>query len=351
MRIEYNHIKEKGQLLSLKALVRQFSRVKLKFYVIGLVTFFSVSALHSQDPQFTQFYANKLYLAPSFAGATKQNRVSAIYRNQWAAVPGAFNTFAFSFDHYFSTFNSGVGLLLVRDVAGSGNLGLTNIGVQYSYDFQVNDYWHIRPGLHFLYSMYGLDFDKLIFGDQVSTGSGSSFEDPPYNNHTGDLDASTSVLVYSDKIWAGLTVDHLFRPNQSFYNNKSNVPMRYTLFGGYQIVRKGRLLKPIDESLSVAYMYRQQKDDRQLDLGLYWYKSPIMMGFWYRGIPILNSDRGDAIATMVGFKIENFSIGYSYDFTISNLINSTSGSHEVSLVYEFQTTHKKKIHAIPCPEF
>jgi len=48
-------------------------------------------------------------------------------------------------------------------------------------------------------------------------------------------------------------------------------------------------------------------------------------------------------------------IGYSYDFTISNLIGSTGGAHEISIVYEFNNLSigqlKKRIRAIPCPEF
>ena len=90
-----------------------------------------------------------------------------------------------------------------------------------------------------------------------------------------------------------------------------------------------------------------------MDLGLYWYRNPLVFGFWYRGIPIFNEEkRGDAIAFLIGYKIEQFSIGYSYDFTISKLLTSTGGSHEISLIYEFTTTRKKKkMHMVPCPEF
>jgi type IX secretion system PorP/SprF family membrane protein len=324
--------------------------VKKLIYTLLLFLLLIRLPLVGQDPQFTQFYANKLYLAPSFAGATKQSRIGTIYRNQWSGIPGGFNTIAFSFDHYFANFNSGLGLLLVRDMAGSGRLGFTNVGVQYSYDFQINDYLHIRPGMHFMYTRYGIDFYKLKFFDQIN-GNPTSFEDPPENEGLGAADAAVSALVYTDKLWIGSTVDHLFRPNEGFYSNKAIVPIKVSIFGGYQLMRQGRLLRPIDETLSVAFMYRQQKDKKQLDLGLYWNKAPVVLGFWYRGIPLVNSERGDALAALVGFKMEGFSLGYSYDFTISNLINSTHGAHEVSLVYEFTTSRKKKIHAIPCPEF
>ena len=117
-------------------------------------------------------------------------------------------------------------------------------------------------------------------------------------------------------------------------------------------MKRGRLLKPVDETISMAFLFKSQEQNKQLDLGLYWYKYPLILGLWYRGIPPYNSDRGDAIALLVGFKTKYVHIGYSYDFTVSKLINSTNGSHEISLIYEFKVTpRKRKPHAIPCPEF
>ncbi len=96
-----------------------------------------------QDPTFSQFYANKLYLSPSFAGATEQYRFAMNYRNQWPAVPGVFRHYSISFEKAMPSFNSGIGILATYDVAGSGNLSTTNIGLLYSYDFNINKSWHI----------------------------------------------------------------------------------------------------------------------------------------------------------------------------------------------------------------
>ena len=112
-----------------------------------LLSFIIVVDSSGQDPTFSQFYANKLYLSPSFAGATEQYRLAMNYRNQWPAVPGVFHTYSISFEKAMPNFNSGIGILATYDVAGSGNLSTTNIGLLYSYDFNINKNWHIRPGL------------------------------------------------------------------------------------------------------------------------------------------------------------------------------------------------------------
>ena len=46
----------------------------------------------AQDPQFTQFYANPLYLNPAFAGTVRCPRAVLNYRNQWPALTGTFVT-------------------------------------------------------------------------------------------------------------------------------------------------------------------------------------------------------------------------------------------------------------------
>jgi type IX secretion system PorP/SprF family membrane protein len=310
---------------------------------------------YSQDPTFSQFYANPLYLSPSFAGATEEYRLGMNYRNQWPAVPGVFHTYSISFDKAMPNFNSGIGVLATYDVAGSGDLSTTNIGLLYSYDFNINKEWHIRPGVNFKFYYLGLDIYKLVFNSQI-TGSGTTppITPPPFES-VADVDFATSVLVYNERIWAGLTVDHLLVPKTSFYGGDATVPKKINLYGGAQILKKTRLRTKLKEVLSVAMNFQKQAKFYQTDIGLYYYKDPLIFGLWYRGIPLVTSQAGDAIIGLVGFKTSNLHIGYSYDFTISNLISSTAGAHEVSVIYEFTSftvgSQRKKIRAIPCPEF
>jgi len=310
---------------------------------------------NGQDPTFSQFYANPLYLSPSFAGATEEYRLSINHRNQWPQIPGVFHTYSIGFDKAMTNFNSGIGVLATYDVAGSGDLSTTNIGLLYSYDFNINKEWHIRPGVNFKFYYLGLNIYKLIFNTQI-TGSGNTppINPPPFDK-VADVDFATSALVYNDKIWAGFTLDHLLTPKQSFYGDESSLPIKLNLYGGVRILGQTRLRKKLIEALSVATNFQAQGKYVQTDIGLYYYKDPLIFGLWYRGIPFLTTQAGDAVIGLVGIKTKNLHIGYSYDFTISNLISASGGAHEISLVYEFTSfsvgTGKRKIRAIPCPEF
>jgi type IX secretion system PorP/SprF family membrane protein len=329
--------------------------LKRSSYILILLFVF-ISYGYGQDPTFSQFYANPLYLAPSFAGATQEYRVGMNYRNQWPSITGVFETYSFSFDKAMPNFNSGIGILATYDVAGSGELSTTNIGLLYSYDFLVNREWHIRPGVNFKFYYLGLDISKLLFGSQLTGGGGTTpSTNPPPFDRVADVDFAASAMIYNDRIWGGFTLDHLLAPKTSFWGDDATVPVKFNLFGGMQLIKKTRLLVKMKEVLSVAINFQMQQKFYQTDLGLYYYKDPLIFGLWYRGIPFVTSQAGDAIIGLIGIKTNQLHIGYSYDFTISNLISSTGGAHELSIIYEFNSfslgQQRKRIKAIPCPEF
>jgi type IX secretion system PorP/SprF family membrane protein len=319
------------------------------FYILLLVLIGFAKAT-AQDPQFSQFYSNPLYLAPSFAGAAGGSRICANYRDQWVNLPSTFTTYSFSYDHYFSHFNSGFGLLAYKDAAGTGQLGTLSVGVQYSYNFKVFESIFIRPGLHFSYRENGLAWDKLKFIEQVMYSGGTNTQPEPLAK-TRDVDLALSTLVYSKRVWAGVTADHLLAPNMSLYAGETRVPVKISVFGGIELVKKSKLLKPTEETMTLAYLFKKQGPYYQLDLGVYWFKNPLVLGLWYRGIPPFNSQRGDAFILLVGYKTRNFNIGYSYDVTVSNLIGQALGSHEISMSVKFAIPRRTKKGSVPCPEF
>ncbi|MBA7513554.1 hypothetical protein ES705_05570 [subsurface metagenome] len=319
--------------------------------LILILLLFAFKGVYCQDPQFSQFYSNPLYLGPSFAGAVEGSRICLVYRDQWWEAASPFRVYSFSYDHYFSTFNSGVGILVYQDVAGTSKLGSLNIGISYSYNFKIFNVWHVRPGLSFSYVEHGF-FGDLRFMDDIigSNPDGSTAAPDQSRQKSRDIDVGTSALVYTKKFWIGATADHLLTPNISLYATESKIDIKYSFYGGYEFRRKGKLLKPSDETMTFAFMYKNQKSIQQLDLGVYWYNYPIVLGIWYRGIPLVNSHRGDAMVFLVGIKTRQLNIGYSYDFTISNLLSDVRGSHEVTLTYKFLLPKRSKKGRVPCPE-
>jgi len=308
-------------------------------------------ACFSQDPQFTQFYASPIYLAPSFAGSTKGKRIVSNYRNQWPALQKAFVTYSFTYDHYLHTLNSGIGAIFLREQAGNGNLSTTNIGLVYSYHIKLNHEWRAIPGLKFLYTQNGLQFENLTFGDQLISGHETS-QETPTRDYVQDVDAGASALFYSKNMWVGVTADHLLRPNESLSGQKSLLPMRFNLFGGMKIPINNRYNRQSRENIFPAFHFMKQGKNTQLNLGLYWHYNPFMLGLWYRGIPLVKDiPSNDAFAMLVGYQIDQFTVGYSYDVTVSHLAGLTQGAHEISLIFNFgkYESPREKWIPTPCP--
>ena len=349
--------------------------------IISVYTAFSISLLLlfpykgvGQIAHYSQFYTTPMTIAPSFAGMTGNSRLSLNWRDQWPAVSGTFVTYSVGFDHYFARAKSGVGLIAFRDQAGSGNLALTETGVQYSYKLKVgqkrgniNNEWFLQPGIYFKYSQRTLDFYKLTFGDMIradGTVVGHTIENQILPKK-GYLDFAASLMGYTDLYWGGFTVDHLLRPDQSLTGIESKLPLKISVFGGSKLLLKGNRNRRVrygksPESLTFAFHYRIQGSYDQLDIGTYWEHDPLVLGAWFRGIPIVDKVRGDyenidAIILLLGYKVsKSLKVGYSYDITISNLLSHTGGSHEISVVYEFNKNlndFRAKHTIIPCPSF
>jgi type IX secretion system PorP/SprF family membrane protein len=332
-----------------------------RFLKICFILILNASGMLAQDAQFTQFYAAPLYLSPSFAGATDGSRLVLNFRDQWPKIPGAFITYAFSADHYIRKLKSGVGLLFMKDQAGVSKLSTTNIGWQYSFNVRVNKTWYFRPGIHFLYTQRNIDYTNNTFVDQISLyGISNTTIETISNTKAGFLDFGSSFLFYSRKHWFGTTVDHLLKSNQSFLGVESNTPIKYSFFGGKKFDINKRMGRFNEESLTLSMLFKKQRNFKQIDVGAYWYKAPIILGIWYRGIPFIKDNstgyrNNDAASFLLGYKTLTFAVGYSYDFTVSRLVGNTGGAHEISIIYEFNQGPKiknnKKHNQVSCPKF
>ncbi len=334
----------------------------LKRILILCLSCISISAL-AQDPQFTQFYANPLYLNPAFAGSARCPRVGLNYRNQWPALNKAYITSSASYDQHFDAINGGIGVLVFNDKAGEGVLSTTNISAIYAYQLNINRKFSMRFGLQASYVQKKLEWDKLTFGDMIDPRYGfvySTQEIRP-NESKSYPDFSAGVLAYSSKVYGGIAVNHLTQPDEAFVvPGSSQLPMKITahlgallpLSSGYSGYR-GTIDREEGTYISPNILYQQQASFNQINLGMYLLHSPIIGGLWYRGnFGKDNFLSSDSFIALIGLQKGMFKFGYSYDVTVSKLSNATGGSHELSFGLQFECRPKKKrFRAISCPSF
>ncbi len=333
-------------------------------YTLTLIGILIVCSALGQDPEFSQYYAAPLYLNPAFTGTTNDHRFIANYRNQWPNIARGYVTTALSYDYNMQQYNSGVGFLVTMDKAGTAGMKSSQFNFLYSYRVSVANKWVIASGLSFGYAFRTIDLNKLVFADQLQFDSKGQVpsDDPALFNlgmaHYFDFNAG--LLAYNRSFWFGFAASHLNQPNRSLVNQEAPLPIKTTLHGGVRIsLNKGPFKKAHHAVLSPSFVYKRQGKFDQLDIGAYFLYDPIVIGVWYRGIPIEQNVKDnisqDAAVLILGFQLPKVEIMYSYDFTVSELGPVSGGTHEIALKYKLAiqgSSHaKRREKFIPCPTF
>ncbi len=316
--------------------------LKRVIVALGMLAGAGLGDLYAQDPEFTQFYANPLYLNPAFAGTARCPRICLNYRNQWPGITGTFVTYSASYDQHIDAMSGGVGFLFTNDRAGMATINTTNISGIYSYQLNITREFSMKVGLQATYAQKSVDWSKLNFGDMIDPRRGFIYNTNEVPNATSktNVDFSAGLLGYSRRYFFGAAVHHITEPDEGFLG-PSKLPMKYTGHAGAVIPIGGRYS---ETSISPNVLFQKQQDFQQLNLGIYFSKGPLVGGLWYRN--------QDSFILLLGFQQDLFKFGYSYDVTVSKLTNATAGSHELSFQMQFECKpKKKKFRTVSCPSF
>jgi type IX secretion system PorP/SprF family membrane protein len=266
----------------------------------------------------------------------------------------------FAYDHYVPELNSGFGFIATHDRAGAGAMRGNSIAVQYAYELKITRETAFRPAIQLGYGNRNINFNDLVFGDQLIRNAATTLEENIFEP-VSFFDAAAGGLLFNPRYWIGVSAHHLNQPNESLYPDRFGlIPMKFSIHGGYRFKLSGGMYKRNSQDLVLAFNYKQQADFNQFDIGAYYELDPLVIGLWYRGLPVVKSNgygylNQDAVAALIGISTEYFRFGYSYDITVSRLnLGATAGAHEISLMYEWASVKNAKAarkRIIPCAKF
>lgn len=326
---------------------------------VFLGVFFSYIQVNAQDPHFSQFYANPMYLNPSYAGSNFCPRWIMNYRNQWPALPGDYVTYNTSFDFGLNEIHGGLGLIALHDNAGNGVLTTNNISLLYSYHANISSTTTLSAGFQFSYIQRQLNTNQF-FGDQIDELYGFIY--PTFDPFSAEeyfkasyTDLSAGLLLTTDRFFVGAAAHHLTEPSYSFLEvyEQGKLPMKLTLHGGSRIVVEdlGWFNSTFLSKFSVFtphIIIQKQANSEQINLGGSLSSDHFGLGLSYRR----GFNNSDALIILMGYELEKYKIGYSYDLTVSRLGVSSGGAHEISLQIQLGCFYKKPSqNTIPCPKF
>lgn len=318
-------------------------KITLSLFLVALS-----GELLAQDPTFTQFYANPVYMNPALAGSSGCPRVALNYRNEWPQLTGNYVTYAAAYDSYFKNISGGVGLVAMHDMQGQGTIQTSMLGASYSYYLKVNRKFRLMFGTQAAYYQKYLDWSKLTFGDMIDPRRGFIYQTgdvPRGNGRRGFFDVSAGMVGFSKNFYFGAAFHHLNRPDESLILGQSRLPIKITGHIGANIKLGQRGRYSSTTFLSPNIIYQNQNGFQQLNVGAYLKYESFTIGAWYRN--------RDAFILTIGINTDKYRIGYSYDLTVSQLGNGVSGgSHEVSLGINLKCKKPARdFRRISCPSF
>ncbi len=312
---------------------------------------FHLIDLTAQDPSFSQFYANRLYLNPSWAGIEDGKRFFLNYRNQYS---NSYITYSASYDQYVEPLHGGLGVSIMNDVQGPGYLNILNLSAIYSYHIKVSRFLSVNAGLQTSFFQRKLNASKFIFEDQIDPVTGGI---NPGSENYGDFkkdfpDFSTGFAAFYKNLYSGISMFHLFRPVQSINSGTdARLPRKFIFYmGGCFPVYEKRLGKEVLQ-LNPNLIYLQQKNLNQLNYGLeLLFANRLAAGF------LVRQNLGLSYSSLIfsaGIALDKFRFRYSFDTQLSlpSVNFTTSGAHELSLIVAIDEEKKIKRKAIKCPKF
>lgn len=324
---------------------------KIMLFVFVVITALTIRA--QQRPYYTQYVLNDFIINPALAGAENYWDAKLSHRHQWVGLDGApITTYAtiqgplqksglaretpFTVhpntenplgDAYYQNYQStqphfGLGFTLMNDATGPLNHFFASVSL--AYHMPVGEQTSLAGGVSVGFQNLRLDPSKLDFGtqypiDPAVAGSGIINKVKP--------DVTMGVFLYGKQYFLGLSAQQVVPEKIGFGNPKVT---------GDSIMVYGKLIPHL--FLQAGYRVLMNEDITFMPSVTVKYISPLPLSvdinakFQYRDLLWVGGSYrpNDGFAAMLGLNINNtINIGYSYDFTTSQLNTVSRGTHEI----------------------
>lgn len=316
--------------------------MKRIFYISIFVVIGQISSAQ-QLPLYSQYIYNKFLINPAVAGSDGYTSLNLTARKQWVGLSLSPQTFSFSAQTRFlkhghtikmtsdnkTVFrpqnDAKVGLGASIYSSQSGLIQKTGFQLAYSYHIWLQGMTQLSLGLSFTGTYFRINSNAISMGDQ---------NDPLL---TSDLrrgvfipDATFGLYLLNHQYNVGFSVGQLLGAsakigNDAYTNYKTF--RHYYMFGSYSF-EYGKEFEFRPSALLMMSEELKPVMNPLVELGLnFGYKQAFWAGIAYR--------TSRAIIANVGVKYSNVYIGYSFDFTLTQIQSVTYGTHELNVAWKF----------------
>ncbi|AWX43834.1 hypothetical protein HME9304_00825 [Flagellimonas maritima] len=300
-----------------------------KIQVAITFVLYALMAKAQQDPQYTQYMYNMSVLNPAY---TTNERglvnLGSLYRSQWQNVVGAPQTITF-FAHAALNDKIETGFSIISDEIGEGALKESNFYTDFAYVLKMDSESNISLGLKAGFTSFEANFDGFVLPEFQ--------DDSAFNENINSIFPNVGIGAFYTRpnFYAGISAPNLLTSkhldNQDGIKRIGSEEIHLFFTSGYvyevnpdlklkpSIMSKIVQGSPISFDASFNVLFNDQFEG----------------GLSYRW--------EDSIAAMFNFYVlPSIRLGYAYDYTLSNLGDFSSGTHEIFALFDLDLFGLKK---------
>lgn len=304
------------------------------------------SSLLAQDINLSNYQPAGMLFNPALTAVGKYDaQVGVQYRSQWNSIVSGFTTMGTTAE--LKLRQVGLGFQLHQNQAGPASLKTTAAMFTGAYHKRLAQEGSLSIGVGIGKLQKRVDPALLTFDNQYADGVGYDASLP--NREVFDRTKVSFADFGAGLLWQGqwgstgnlksslgMSLSHIHLPNEGFFGEVYDLPMRTTIHGSLDMKIDNRLI------LTPHFLLQKQGVHQEVLYGVkingtFDKNADFNAGMAYR--------MGDAVLVQVGMEIGNKSIWASYDANVSGLDAATGGrgALELGLYLRFDQNPKKKL--------
>ncbi len=291
-------------------------------------------ALAQQQPQFTHYGLNSMYLNPAYAGIKGQTEVNVIGRYQYLNLGnslgddnGSPRTGMVSASIPILPLGGGVGLAVYYDQAGVTKM--TNAALSYSQHIKLGNA-KLGLGIQGIYTYIGKGTYRAIDPNDINI---------PANSSDHKFDAGAGIWYEAPKFYAGLSLNNLLRSEYTFKSNgTAGVASQYLgenhayLTTGYNIEASSNVTVTPMVLVKAVLPGRYDTKSKYDNQHNYSFEAGARATFNDQIWAGLNYRYDESVSGLLGYAFgadNRYRIGYAFDFIAFNQAARAFSSHEI----------------------
>ncbi len=342
----------------------------------GFLTLVTIALLcgssEAQDAFFNNFETGKSYFNPSLVGTTGSLSITAKHKRQWHILDPWFQTTYFAVEESLPCTFLDWGLSFLHDSEGTAGFttreGAFNIAGTIPFTIG-NHLQNVKIGFSPRYSQKSIDYDRLVFSDQLDPKYGpvnasgvsnpTSFI-PPDNTGLSNSFFSPSLGITFVTVWnakkrnvrkiitsLGASITHVLALSDDLGNIESvqrltaEIPARYSFFAEAEI--RPIIATDYFISLTPIVVYQHQARLNYWEMGAsIGYNRDARFGLFLQYSPSnldqisTNTLIGQLDLAIVRAEDHRVDLGINFSTGLTGFKNSRSNMMEVSLTYHFK---------------